>query len=344
MSDGCSFEPSTICGKVEYIFTTSVSKARRPLITHHSSPITMRSIVITRPDDWHLHLRDGEHLRAVLPDSARRFARAIVMPNLRPPVTTTVAAVRYRDRVLAALPAGNRFEPLMTLYLTDNTAPDEIATRAGERRGARGQVLPGGRDDQLGVGRDRSREMRARVRGDGETRHAAPRAWRGDRSRRRRLRPRARVSRARARAARRALRGAQGRDGAHHHERGGRVRGASAGARGRDGHGASPALEPQRPVRRRRPAPSLLPAGGETGGAPPRARRGGDERKSRIFSRHRQRAARAAYQGARVRLRRHLHRARRRSSSMPRRLPPPAPSTVSTISPAATGLRSMAFP
>jgi len=87
-----------------------------------------RSITITRPDDWHLHLRDGEHLRAVLPDTARRFARAIVMPNLRPPVTTTEAALRYRERVRAALPPGASFEPLMTLYLTDNTAPGEIAT------------------------------------------------------------------------------------------------------------------------------------------------------------------------------------------------------------------------
>ena len=87
----------------------------------------MRSITITRPDDWHLHLRDGEHLRAVLPDTARRFARAIVMPNLRPPVTSTAAALGYRDRVLAALPRGSAFEPLMTLYLTDNTAPGEIA-------------------------------------------------------------------------------------------------------------------------------------------------------------------------------------------------------------------------
>jgi dihydroorotase len=87
----------------------------------------MRSITITRPDDWHLHLRDGEHLRAVVPDTARRFARAIVMPNLRPPVTTTEAALRYRERIVAALPAGAAFEPLMTLYLTDNTAPGEIA-------------------------------------------------------------------------------------------------------------------------------------------------------------------------------------------------------------------------
>jgi dihydroorotase len=87
----------------------------------------MRTITITRPDDWHLHLRDGAHLRAVLPDTARRFARAIVMPNLKPPVTTTKLALEYRDRILAALPAGARFQPLMTLYLTDNTPPEEIA-------------------------------------------------------------------------------------------------------------------------------------------------------------------------------------------------------------------------
>jgi dihydroorotase len=86
-----------------------------------------RKITIPRPDDWHLHLRDGEHLRAVLPDTARRFARAIVMPNLKPPVTTTRLAGEYRDRIRAALPAGARFEPLMTLYLTDNTPAAEIA-------------------------------------------------------------------------------------------------------------------------------------------------------------------------------------------------------------------------
>jgi len=85
-----------------------------------------RRITITRPDDWHLHLRDGEHMRAVLVDTARRFARGIVMPNLKPPVTTTAAALSYRERIRAALPAGAKFEPLMTLYLTDNTAPEEI--------------------------------------------------------------------------------------------------------------------------------------------------------------------------------------------------------------------------
>ena len=86
----------------------------------------MTRLTIIRPDDWHLHLRDGDHLRAVLPDTARRFARAIVMPNLKPPVATTRLALDYRKRILAALPAGMRFEPLMTLYLTDNTRPEEI--------------------------------------------------------------------------------------------------------------------------------------------------------------------------------------------------------------------------
>jgi dihydroorotase len=86
----------------------------------------MRSITLTRPDDWHLHLRDGAALAAVLPDTARQFARAIVMPNLKPPVTTAALATAYRERILAALPAGSRFEPLMTLYLTDNMPPAEI--------------------------------------------------------------------------------------------------------------------------------------------------------------------------------------------------------------------------
>lgn len=86
----------------------------------------MTTLTFTRPDDWHLHLRDGEQMRAVLPDSARRFGRAIVMPNLKPPVVATDMALAYRARILAALPRGMRFEPLMTLYLTDNTAPAEV--------------------------------------------------------------------------------------------------------------------------------------------------------------------------------------------------------------------------
>ncbi|ODP35471.1 dihydroorotase [Pandoraea sp. ISTKB] len=83
-------------------------------------------LTITRPDDWHLHVRDGAVLKSVLPDSARQFGRAIIMPNLKPPVTTTEHAAAYRERILAARPAGNTFEPLMTLYLTDNTPAEEI--------------------------------------------------------------------------------------------------------------------------------------------------------------------------------------------------------------------------
>ncbi len=84
-------------------------------------------ITLTQPDDWHLHVRDGAAMAAVLPHTARQFGRAIIMPNLRPPVTTTAQAVAYRDRLLAALPPGSTFVPLMTLYLTDNLPPDEIA-------------------------------------------------------------------------------------------------------------------------------------------------------------------------------------------------------------------------
>ncbi|HSQ05634.1 MAG TPA: dihydroorotase, partial [Burkholderiales bacterium] len=87
--------------------------------------MTVDRITIRQPDDWHLHARDGTYMRAVLPHTVQRFGRAIIMPNLRPPVTTTEHALAYRKRVREMLPAGARFEPLMTLYLTDNTRPDE---------------------------------------------------------------------------------------------------------------------------------------------------------------------------------------------------------------------------
>ncbi|WP_444677638.1 dihydroorotase [Halomonas sp. E19] len=86
----------------------------------------MNEITLTRPDDWHLHLRDGEALQAVVPATARQMGRAIIMPNLRPPVTSTEQALAYRERILAARPVGSAFEPLMTLYLTDRTPADEI--------------------------------------------------------------------------------------------------------------------------------------------------------------------------------------------------------------------------
>jgi dihydroorotase len=98
-------------------------KQRKPPL--HNARMT-ETLTITRPDDWHLHLRDGAAMAAVLPATAAQFARAIVMPNLKPPVTTAAAAAAYRERIVAALPQGVDFTPLMTLYLTDKLPPDEI--------------------------------------------------------------------------------------------------------------------------------------------------------------------------------------------------------------------------
>ena len=112
--------------------------ARQPEAAQYTplSLVTMQQLTIRRPDDWHLHLRDGATMAAVLPFTARRFARALVMPNLTPPVTTTAAALAYRERVIAALPAGADFTPLMSLYLTDTTTTQEI-----DRAAASGFVL-----------------------------------------------------------------------------------------------------------------------------------------------------------------------------------------------------------
>jgi dihydroorotase len=108
------------------LLTSTHELSHNAMSAAHSSFASPSSISLARPDDWHLHLRDGAMLAAVLPHTARQFGRAIIMPNLRPPVTTTAMAAAYRERILAALPEGARFEPLMTLYLTDNTPPDEI--------------------------------------------------------------------------------------------------------------------------------------------------------------------------------------------------------------------------
>src|SRR5271170_4466588 len=94
-------------------------------------------IIIRRPDDWHLHVRDGEMLKAVLPHTAKDFGRAILMPNLVPPVRTREEAIAYRERVIAALPNGSHFTPLMTCYLTDETDPEDV------ERGFRNSVFTG---------------------------------------------------------------------------------------------------------------------------------------------------------------------------------------------------------
>ena len=108
-----------------------------------NNPAAAPTLTITRPDDWHLHLRDGDALRTVVPHTAAQFARAIVMPNLKPPVTTAAQATAYRDRILAAVPAGMAFEPLMTLYLTDNLPADEVA-RAKEAGVVAAKLYPAG--------------------------------------------------------------------------------------------------------------------------------------------------------------------------------------------------------
>ncbi|MDI1245963.1 MAG: dihydroorotase [Rhodoferax sp.] len=103
----------------------------------------INSLTLTRPDDWHLHVRDGAALATVVPHTAAQFARAVIMPNLRPPVTTTAQALAYKARIQAAVPAGLAFEPLMTLYLTDILPPDEI-TRAREAGMVAVKLYPAG--------------------------------------------------------------------------------------------------------------------------------------------------------------------------------------------------------
>jgi dihydroorotase len=104
---------------------------------------SIQNLSITRPDDWHLHVRDGAAMQAVVPHTAAQFGRAVIMPNLKPPVTTTALALAYKARILAAVPAGMAFEPLMTLYLTDNTPPDEIL-RAKEAGVVAAKLYPAG--------------------------------------------------------------------------------------------------------------------------------------------------------------------------------------------------------
>jgi dihydroorotase len=109
-------------------------------MTAHTPP---KEITLTRPDDWHLHVRDGAAMEAVVPHTAAQFGRAIIMPNLRPPCSTAAQALAYKARIQAAVPAGVQFEPLMTLYLTDNLAPDEIA-RAKDAGVVAAKLYPAG--------------------------------------------------------------------------------------------------------------------------------------------------------------------------------------------------------
>lgn len=105
------------------LFSTITTKAAAPATVNASSP---SELVITRPDDWHLHVRDGPGLQSVVPHTAQIFGRAIIMPNLVPPVTSASQALDYQQRITAATPANSSFQPLMTIYLTDNTTPEDV--------------------------------------------------------------------------------------------------------------------------------------------------------------------------------------------------------------------------
>ena len=154
----------------------------------------MSVLTLRRPDDWHLHLRDGAALASVLKFTAERFGRAIVMPNLKPPVATTAAATAYQKRVLAALPKASTFAPLMTLYLTDSTLPEEI-DRAIAARCVHGvKLYPAGATTHSDAGVTDIGKTYAVLERMAGVRHAAARARRSGARRSRRVRPRDRCS------------------------------------------------------------------------------------------------------------------------------------------------------
>ena len=225
------------------------------------SPATL---TIARPDDWHLHVRDGAMLAAVLPHTARQFGRAIIMPNLRPPVTTTAMAGAYRERILAALPkegAGAAFRAADDALSHRQHAARRNPPRARKRLRARREAVSGGRDDQFRRRRDRSGEVREDARSDAGKRHAAARAWRSDRSGDRPVRSREGVHRPRDDAAAPRFSGAEGGVRAHHDEGCRRLRARGERPDRRDDHRASSAVQPQCDLCRRDSAALLLPAG-----------------------------------------------------------------------------------
>ena len=207
-------------------------------------------LTLARPDDWHVHLRDGPALAAVAAHTARVFGRAIVMPNLQ--------AARDDRRGGRRLPRADpgRVARRHPLHAADDALPHRQhgagrdRTREGIGVRARGQVLPGRGDDQLGLRRDRARSRLSGAGGDGACRRGALAAWRGHRRGGRHVRPRARVRRHAARAHRARLPRPQDRAGAHHDARGRRVRPRGADADRRDDHAAASAVVAQRAVRR----------------------------------------------------------------------------------------------
>ena len=145
--------------------------------------MTMTSLKIKRPDDWHLHLRDGDMLKGVIADSARHFARAIIMPNLVPPVTTVREALVYRERILAALSSDMTFEPLMTLYLTEDTNPDDVVNGYKDGTISAVKLYPAGATTNSQSGVKDVSKVHAVLEKNGRSRNATLRSWGGYRSR-----------------------------------------------------------------------------------------------------------------------------------------------------------------
>ena len=187
------------------------------------SPPMADELTITRPDDWHLHVRDGAALAAVVPASARQFGRAIIMPNLKPPVTHRAGGARL-PRPHRRGGAGRRVVRAADDAVPDRHAGADEIRRAREAGIAARQALPGRRDDQQRCRRDRAAQDLRRARGDAAHRHAAAGPWRGHRSRRSTCSTASGLPRDPADPAAQRLSGAEDRDGAHHDARGGAVR------------------------------------------------------------------------------------------------------------------------
>ncbi len=265
-------------------------------------------IKLTRPDDWHLHLRDDALMHSVLPDTARQFARAIVMPNLRPPVTSTVQAVQYRQRILAALPAGAKFEPLMTLYLTDNTSAEEIKKAKASGVVHAVKLYPAGATTNSDAGVTDLRKTYAAL--EEMQRCGMPLLVHGE------------VTSADIdifdreavfieRVLQPLLKDMPNLHVVFEHittKDAAQFVTECAGHHRRHAHAATPALQPQRHAGRRHPPALLLPAHAQARDAPRSLGEGRHQRQQEILPRHRQRPARATYQRKRLRLRRLLHR------------------------------------
>ncbi len=268
----------------------------------------LASITIRRPDDWHVHLRDGAMLAACAVHTARQFGRAIIMPNLVPPVTRVAEASAYRDRIRAAVPAERELRAADDLLPDRRRRSGRADARQGRGRVGRGQALSGACHHQLRARRDLDGPRRARAGGHGEGRHAAAGPWRGDRSRGRHLRPRGGVPGQGAGAAAEAPCGPEDRAGAHHDPRGRGLRRGQSRPDGRHDHAASSQLQPQCDLQGRHPSALLLPADRQARGASSRSAEGGDFRRYAILPRHRHRAAHDRHQGMRLRLRRRVQR------------------------------------